>query len=213
MLQSIELDIASRLRENAEFRREWFRAELELGVPDQFRALREERDLTQTQLAAKAEMKQSAISRFEKSTDATWNFETLLKLAEALDAQLQIRVVRAEDAIARIEREERAAKLASTMASLVASAREAQEAGKGVLQTLDSVRRVLEDSSWRHRQFNPRPGADLIALTPKGVIQAQVKSASHHTEPSIEKETKGLSDGTNWVQRDNANDIIQLSPA
>lgn len=108
MLQSIDLDLAERLKGDDEFRREWFRAELEYGVPEQFRALREDRRLTQTKLAEKADMKQSAISRFEKSTDANWNFETLLKLAEAMDAQLQIRVVKSEDVIARIEREERA---------------------------------------------------------------------------------------------------------
>ena len=39
-------------------------------------------------------MKQSAISRFESSRDAKWKLETLLKLAEALDAQLVISVVK-----------------------------------------------------------------------------------------------------------------------
>lgn len=105
--RSIDFKLSERLRDPA-FRLEWFRAQLEYGVPEQFRALREDRELTQTKLAEKADMKQSAISRFEKSSDATWNFETLLKLAEAMDAQLQISVVKAEDVIerhARLERE------------------------------------------------------------------------------------------------------------
>ena len=78
----------------------------ESDVPEMFRDLREARDKTQIELADDAGMKQSAISRFESSRDAKWKLETLLKLAEALDAQLVISVVRAEDVIARYEREE-----------------------------------------------------------------------------------------------------------
>ena len=108
-LTTIDLNISRRLR-SKEFRREWFRAQLEYGVPEQFRALREERHMTQTKLAAETGMKQSAISRFEKSTDAAWKLETLITLADSLDAQLQIRVVKYEDVIASVEREEQAAK-------------------------------------------------------------------------------------------------------
>jgi transcriptional regulator with XRE-family HTH domain len=72
--------------------------------------------MTQTKLADATGMKQSAISRFEKSTDANWKFETLLTLAEALDAQLQIRVVRYEDVIRQFEREEHEAKVSSAFA-------------------------------------------------------------------------------------------------
>jgi transcriptional regulator with XRE-family HTH domain len=104
-LPSIDLRIADRLKDR-EFRREWFRAALETDVPEMFRDLREAREMTQIQLAAESGMKQSAISRFESSRDAKWKLETLLTLAEALDAQLLISVVPAEEVIARYEREE-----------------------------------------------------------------------------------------------------------
>lgn len=107
MLPSIDLRLAERLKDR-EFRREWFRAALEADVPELFRDLREARDMTQSDLADESGMKQSAISRFEKSRDAKWKFETLLTLADALDAQLVISIVRAEDVIARYEREESA---------------------------------------------------------------------------------------------------------
>jgi hypothetical protein len=51
-------------------------------------------------------MKQSAISRFEVQRIANWKLETLLKLADALDAQLEIRLIRAEEVIARFARQE-----------------------------------------------------------------------------------------------------------
>ena len=100
MLRSIDLKLRERLQ-NREFRIQWYRAQLEASVPDMFRELREARSLTQKQLAAAAEMKQSAISRFEKSDEANWKIETLLKLADALDAQLSITLTRSEDVIER----------------------------------------------------------------------------------------------------------------
>lgn len=106
-LPSIDLRLAERLK-NRDFRREWFRAQLEADVPESFRDMREERGMTQADLAAATGMKQSAISRFEGSRDAKWKLETLTKLADALDAQLIISIIRAEDVIARYEFEEMA---------------------------------------------------------------------------------------------------------
>lgn len=107
-LSSIDLGLAERLRDR-NFRREWFRAELEDQVPDKFRALREARELTQEELARLADMKQSAISRFEKSRDASWKLETLMKLAEALDAQLTISLTPAEDVLKKYASDEKRA--------------------------------------------------------------------------------------------------------
>jgi transcriptional regulator with XRE-family HTH domain len=115
-LHSIDLRIAYRLRD-ADFRREWFRAELEAMVPRLFRSLRERRDLTQNKLAEITGMKQSAISRFEVSTDAKWNFETLQTMAEAMDSRLYIGLEPAEDVIERVEREERRAAISHRSAA------------------------------------------------------------------------------------------------
>lgn len=104
-LHSIDLRLAERLKDR-EFRREWFRAELESRVPEMFRDMRELRKFTQSQLASLSAMKQSAISRFEKSRDANWKLETLIKLSEALDARLVITIEPAEAVIVRCAREE-----------------------------------------------------------------------------------------------------------
>jgi transcriptional regulator with XRE-family HTH domain len=104
-LSSIDLRIADRLK-NREFRKHWFRAALESDVPEQFRDLREARGMTQSDLAESAAMKQSAISRFEVRREASWKLETLLKLADALDAKLSITVTPAEEVIEKCEREE-----------------------------------------------------------------------------------------------------------
>ncbi len=105
-LHSIELRIADRLKDR-NFRREWFRAELESTVPQLFRSLRKKRSLTQAQLAEITKIKQSSISRFESSTDAVWKFTTLQAMAEAMDSRLYINLEPAEDVIDRVEREER----------------------------------------------------------------------------------------------------------
>lgn len=104
-LQDINLNVASRL-EDKEFRKEWFKSELEFSVPNQFRALRETRMLTQNDLATSTSMKQSAISRFESSTDAKWKLETLLTIADALDARLTIELEPAELVLEKIRRQE-----------------------------------------------------------------------------------------------------------
>ncbi len=103
-LNSIDLTLGHRLRDR-EFRREWFRAELEAAVPELFRDLREVRNLTQAELANLAEMKQSAVSRFESSSEATWKLETLLRLADALDARLSITLEPSESVISRYANE------------------------------------------------------------------------------------------------------------
>lgn len=106
LTSSIDLRVAKRLKESEEFRREWYRAELEVAVPSMFRTMRERRNLNQSKLAEKAGMKQSAISRFEGSVDAKWKIETLLVLAAALDAQLTIGLEASEDVLSRVERQE-----------------------------------------------------------------------------------------------------------
>jgi hypothetical protein len=86
-------------------------------------------------------MKQSAISQFEGSRDANWKFETLTKLADALDAQLIITLVRAEDVIARYEREERGESLAKKSGIDLASDAEHQEPKPGALNSANSPAR------------------------------------------------------------------------
>lgn len=88
------------------FRRRFFRAQAEEEIAQQIRELRETRKLRQVDLAAKAAMKQSAVSRIEQASYSAWTFKTLLRVAEALDAQLRVAFEAAEDVIARYEAEE-----------------------------------------------------------------------------------------------------------
>lgn len=126
-LRSIDLRVTERLKSDRAYRREWFRAELETGVPETFRTMRERREMTQTQLADDADMKQSAVSRFEKSSEATWKMDTLLRYAEAVDAQLIITLKPAEEAIAEMEREDRANEVSGSVSSVLTTTQRAPE--------------------------------------------------------------------------------------
>jgi transcriptional regulator with XRE-family HTH domain len=75
-------------------------------VASQIRTLREKRGLRQTDLAKQAKMKQPFVSRIEQSEHAGWNFQTLLRLASALDARLHISFEPMADVIRQYEREE-----------------------------------------------------------------------------------------------------------
>lgn len=86
---SIELNIATELSDK-EFRDAYFRAELEVDIPRQIKALRKLRGLTQKELAEAAHTKQSAISRLETADYGKWGVETLLGLAEALGARMSV---------------------------------------------------------------------------------------------------------------------------
>lgn len=154
MLRSIDLKLRDRLKVR-EFRRQWYRAQLEANVPDMFRNLREQRDMTQKDLAEHADMKQSAISRFEKSDEANWNFETLLKLADALDAQLMVSLVRSEDVIANYERSEKGS--ANPSASAIREAHSRSMTGSA-FESLDSLE-VAQQGGARHEKPRASRGA------------------------------------------------------
>jgi transcriptional regulator with XRE-family HTH domain len=84
-----DLGIAEELKDK-EFRNQFFRTEREIDIPAQIKALRKFRRMTQKKLAESAGTKQSAVSRLEKSQEANWELETLVKLAEALDSRLSV---------------------------------------------------------------------------------------------------------------------------
>jgi transcriptional regulator with XRE-family HTH domain len=90
-------------------------------VASQIRTLREKRRLRQTDLAKQAKMKQPFVSRIEQSEHAGWNFQTLLRLASALDARLRISFEPMEDVIRQYEREEEEATSATINVNSVGS--------------------------------------------------------------------------------------------
>ncbi len=101
----IKSRLASKLKQLA-FRRRFFRMRAQEEIAQQIRELRERRKLRQIDLAKNAKMKQSAISRIEQSGYSAWSFKTLLRVADALDAQVRVTFEAAEDVIARYESEE-----------------------------------------------------------------------------------------------------------
>lgn len=175
-LNSIDLTLGHRLRDR-EFRREWFRAELEAAVPELFRDLRELRGLTQAELADLVEMKQSAVSRFESSSEASWKLETLLRLADALDARLSISLEPSESVVNRYANEKVADSSTQPKSVLDASESErAQSTGRvhptgsiiptgwfdrpnhyhsAVAQGQDEGRKGIARGTNRHREQSP----------------------------------------------------------
>jgi transcriptional regulator with XRE-family HTH domain len=92
--------LAEKLKQPS-FRRRFFRLRAQEEIAQQLVELRERRNLRQIDLAKTAKMKQSAISRIEQASYSSWSYKTLLRVAEALDAQLRIVFEASEDVIAR----------------------------------------------------------------------------------------------------------------
>ncbi|MFQ5779443.1 MAG: helix-turn-helix domain-containing protein [Nitrospiria bacterium] len=86
LLSSIKFNIAKKL-ENKEYFHKFFKGQSEDEIAEAIRDLRDKRDCSQIGLAELTGMKQSAISRIEKPSYARWNFQTLWRVAKALDAR------------------------------------------------------------------------------------------------------------------------------
>ena len=74
-----------------EYRHGLVSAQFDIDLPLQIRALRKQRNWTQPELAALAEMKQPRISAIEKPGGANFTLETLRRLAKAFDVALIVR--------------------------------------------------------------------------------------------------------------------------
>jgi transcriptional regulator with XRE-family HTH domain len=75
---------------NEEYRYSYVESLLNSQLAAQLKVLREERDLTQEDLADKIGTKQAGISRLENVNYSSWKTETLRKLARALGVRLKI---------------------------------------------------------------------------------------------------------------------------
>lgn len=94
----INLDLADDFKDE-EFKKHFFRNLAQTEVAQQIIKMRDKRAMRQVDLAEKAEMKQSAISRIEQADYASWNFQTLLRIAEALGARLRVHLEPIEDTL------------------------------------------------------------------------------------------------------------------
>lgn len=97
-LPSIDLRIEEKLQDR-EYRRRFFIAEASAEIARQLVRLRKRRNLSQRQLADEVGMKQPHISQVERADYANWSFNTLRRLAEAMDARIRVLIEPAEDVL------------------------------------------------------------------------------------------------------------------
>lgn len=107
-LKFIDLRIAEKLKKRS-YRDAFFRSWTQDEVAIQIKSLRKKRKLRQHDLGHATGMKQSAISRLEQATYSRWGFQTLLRLAKALDARIRIVLEPAEEVIRQYEWQEKQA--------------------------------------------------------------------------------------------------------
>ncbi|MEX1205711.1 MAG: helix-turn-helix transcriptional regulator [Dongiaceae bacterium] len=98
LTNSIDPHIAKKLRDKG-YRHRFFARMAQDEVASRIRELRGRRHLRQADLAQLAGMKQSAVSRIEQSDYAGWTFNTLLRVARALDVRLRLLFEPMEDMI------------------------------------------------------------------------------------------------------------------
>lgn len=98
-ITSIEFNIAEKLEKDKSYRSRFFRGQAQGLIAMRIRKLRKKRKKNQTDLAKECKMKQSAISRIEQADYSGWSFNTLFRVADALDARLQVSFDLAEDII------------------------------------------------------------------------------------------------------------------
>jgi transcriptional regulator with XRE-family HTH domain len=106
LITSINLNIAKKLENDKSFRERFFRGQAQDKIAMSIRNLRKKRRKRQTDIAKESNMKQSAISRIEQADYSGWSFNTLFRIADALDARLQISFEPAEDVIGRYREKE-----------------------------------------------------------------------------------------------------------
>lgn len=105
-LTSIDLGLAEELKDK-EFRDVFFEEISRHETAEQIRELRLLRNKTQAELADMCDMQQPAVSRLEKPDYGKWNFQTLMRLAKALDGRVRLQITPSEEALKEFEEGER----------------------------------------------------------------------------------------------------------
>lgn len=130
LLESINLDLGNKLQEKA-YRDIFFEDWANDEVAAQLRQLRKFRRLRQIDVAKMTGMKQSAVSRIEQSAYSRWNFSSLTRIAQALDARVRVTFEPAEYVIREYEKIE-------ASSAEVASVTTAREAAAEVWENRDN---------------------------------------------------------------------------
>ena len=85
--------------ENKEYRDGFVSSIIDIGIPFQIRALRDQRNWKQKDLGKKSKMKQEVISRLENPGYGKLNLKTLKRIASAFDIGLLVRFVPLSDLV------------------------------------------------------------------------------------------------------------------
>ena len=87
---SVRDNLRESLPSDPDFRHTYADEILTLFVCSQIKVLREQREMSQAELAEALGTTQSAVSRFESTDYAAWSVDTLRRIARALDVRLRI---------------------------------------------------------------------------------------------------------------------------
>lgn len=118
-LKPIKLSIAEKLKQKKAFRLGFFRAKSRDNVTLEIGKMRRQRRVSVSTLAKDCGMKQPAMSRILDSEYSSWTFNTLIRLAEAMDAVWEFRLRPAEEVIKEYEKQEIQVASATTTPRLV----------------------------------------------------------------------------------------------
>ncbi len=99
LISPIKLNIAEELKKDRKFRERFFRGQAQDRIAMSIKELRKKRKKLQADLAKETNMMQSAVSRIEQADYSGWSFNTLFRVADALEARLTVSFEPVEDVI------------------------------------------------------------------------------------------------------------------
>ena len=155
-------------------------------IASQIRELRRRRDLTQIAFARLAEMKQSAVSRLEQAEYAAWNWNTLVRVADTLNARWKIILQPAEEATEEFMHPKEPSD--NLIASAPTDAASPLQEDSQFLLYMDAVLRNVFDQNSRWKQLssprlqNPIPGSGSVSRrgpTPR-IVYGQLQGPGGH---------------------------------
>lgn len=79
------------IHEDKDYRHGYAEESLNISIATQIKVLREQREMSQGELAAKAGMKQPVISRYENVNYSSWSISSLRRLAHVFDVDLEVK--------------------------------------------------------------------------------------------------------------------------
>ncbi len=119
MLSQIKTEIGEKLKDKG-YRHRFFKGRAEDEIAFGLRRYRQLRGWSQSELAQRCGMKQSAISRIEQASYSRWNLTTLWRIADALDVRVRVAIDDAADAIREYEQRENIISTAAMFANNLA---------------------------------------------------------------------------------------------